>query len=118
VSPGTLTLPQGRVQVTAGSRFTRGTRFMNVEIAALLEEQYAKQHPSLPGGPFTDAFIRDADGSWLCRRPAHFLGPNGPATATPGVAYRRGKLLNGYDIAAFLDEWAQTGEPPVNIQLL
>ena len=38
----TLDLPQGRVQVTAGSRFVRGTRFMGVDLAALLDEQYEK----------------------------------------------------------------------------
>jgi hypothetical protein len=43
-SDGDLDLPQGRVQVVAGSVFVRGTRFMNVDLAALLEEQYAKEH--------------------------------------------------------------------------
>ncbi len=38
----TLDLPQGRVQVAPGTRFTLGTRFMNVEIAALLEAEYMK----------------------------------------------------------------------------
>lgn len=45
VEPAELNLPQGRVQVTPGSRFTRGTKFMNIELAALLEEQYAKKQP-------------------------------------------------------------------------
>jgi hypothetical protein len=49
VAPATLSLPQGRIQVTVGTRFTRGTKFMNVEIAALLEEQRAKELPSRPG---------------------------------------------------------------------
>ena len=40
--PGELALPQGRVQVVPGSVFVRGTRFMNIDLAALLEEQYAK----------------------------------------------------------------------------
>jgi hypothetical protein len=40
MSPGEIQLPQGRLQVTAGSRFTRGMKFMNVELAALLDEQY------------------------------------------------------------------------------
>ena len=35
-----LLLPQGRVQVTAGTRFTPGSKFMGVELARLLEEQY------------------------------------------------------------------------------
>jgi hypothetical protein len=33
-------LPHGRVQVSPGMRFTLGTRFMNVELARLLDEQY------------------------------------------------------------------------------
>ena len=37
-----LQLPEGRIQVTPGTRFTRGTTFMNVEIAKLLDEQYEK----------------------------------------------------------------------------
>jgi len=40
VAPATLDLPQGRVQVAAGSRFTLDTRFMNIDIAALLEAEY------------------------------------------------------------------------------
>jgi hypothetical protein len=46
VAPATLSLPQGRIQVTAGSRFTRGTKFMNIEIAALLEQQRTKDQHS------------------------------------------------------------------------
>ncbi len=42
VEPAELDLPGGRVQVTPGSVFVRGTRFMNVDLAALLEEQYEK----------------------------------------------------------------------------
>ena len=49
VKPADLQLPTGRVQVTAGSVFTRRTRFMNVDLAALLDEQEAlertKQQP-------------------------------------------------------------------------
>jgi hypothetical protein len=40
-----LTLPQGRIQVTEGSRFTWGTRFMNIELVALLEAEYQRQRP-------------------------------------------------------------------------
>ena len=43
---GEVTLPEGRVQVVAGSVFIRGTRFMNVDLAALLEEQFARQGQS------------------------------------------------------------------------
>lgn len=40
IEPAELLLPQGRVQVTAGTRFTTGFKFMGVELARLLEEQY------------------------------------------------------------------------------
>ena len=42
VSAATLQLPEGRIQVAEGTRFTLGTMFMNLEIAALLEAEYAK----------------------------------------------------------------------------
>lgn len=34
-----LILPSGRIQVTVGTRFTPGTRFMGVDLARLLDEQ-------------------------------------------------------------------------------
>jgi hypothetical protein len=40
VAPAEVMLPQGRVQVTPGTRFTRGSMFMGVEVAKLLDEQY------------------------------------------------------------------------------
>ena len=43
ISPATLDLPQGRVQVTQGARFTLGTMFMNVELASMLEAEYQRQ---------------------------------------------------------------------------
>jgi hypothetical protein len=49
VSQAEMTLPEGRIQVTVGSRFAKGTKFMNVDLAALLEHQYWKEqggHPS------------------------------------------------------------------------
>lgn len=45
-TPATVVLPQGRVQVTAGSRFTLGTTFMNVELASILEAEYQRQQRS------------------------------------------------------------------------
>ena len=47
IEAATLQLPQGRVQVAPGSRFTLGTSFMNVELAALLEAEYqrSQNHP-------------------------------------------------------------------------
>ena len=43
IAPAELQLPQGRIQITPGSTFTRGTKFMNVELAALLDEQWDSQ---------------------------------------------------------------------------
>jgi hypothetical protein len=43
VRPVTLTLAQGRIQVAPGTRFTRGSTFMDVEPAKLLDEHYAAQ---------------------------------------------------------------------------
>jgi hypothetical protein len=40
-----LTLPQGRIQITEGSRFTWGTRFMDIELVALLEAEFQRQQP-------------------------------------------------------------------------
>jgi hypothetical protein len=42
VSPATLDLPKGRVQVTPGTRFTIGTKFMNVDLARMLDEAYSR----------------------------------------------------------------------------
>ena len=42
VEPGTLDLPSGHIQVTAGSCFIRGTIVMGVELAKLLEDQFQK----------------------------------------------------------------------------
>jgi hypothetical protein len=37
-----MQLPEGRIQVTPGSRFTLGTSFMNVDLARILEDAYQK----------------------------------------------------------------------------
>ena len=42
IGPGTLLLPTGRIQVTPGIVLVRGTPFMNVEVAKLLDEHYEK----------------------------------------------------------------------------
>jgi hypothetical protein len=41
--PATVDLPQGRVQAVPGSRFIVGTKFMNVDVARLLDEEYSRQ---------------------------------------------------------------------------
>lgn len=47
VTDAEVNLPEGRVQVTIGSRFAKGTTFMNVDLAALLEREHEKRL----GGP-------------------------------------------------------------------
>jgi hypothetical protein len=44
-SAATVELVQGRIQVTPGARFTIGTKFMNIELARLLDEAYSRLHP-------------------------------------------------------------------------
>ena len=44
VEPATLELPQGRVQAAPGTRFTVGTKFMNIDVARLLDEEYSRQN--------------------------------------------------------------------------
>ena len=39
VTPTEFMGPNGRIQVTPGSRFAPGTRFMGVDLAAWLDEQ-------------------------------------------------------------------------------
>ena len=43
IHPANIELPSGRIQVTPGSVFTRGTRFMNVDLAELLDMEYEKE---------------------------------------------------------------------------
>jgi hypothetical protein len=42
VEPATLELPQGRVQVTPGTRLSIGHTYMNVDLARMLDEQYSR----------------------------------------------------------------------------
>ena len=41
-APGEFDLASGRIQVTRGSRFARGTTFMGIDLARLLDEEYEK----------------------------------------------------------------------------
>ena len=67
---------------------------------------------------FARAFVRNPDGSWFCREPVHIEGFNGPMTTTPGVTYRKGKLVQGYDVARWLDEWLEQKAEPIGIRFL
>jgi hypothetical protein len=42
VEPAEFQLPQGRIQIAAGTRFTLGASFMGIEVAEALEEQYER----------------------------------------------------------------------------
>ena len=42
-SHATLHCPAGRIQVTEGSRFYPGTKFMGFDLAEWLEEQFANE---------------------------------------------------------------------------
>lgn len=44
VEPATLELSEGRVQVTPGTRLTVGHRFMNVDLARMLDEEYSRSY--------------------------------------------------------------------------
>ena len=46
-SYATLVLDTGRIQVAPGTRLTRGTLFMGIELARLLEEQFEKSKGNL-----------------------------------------------------------------------
>ncbi|MGH8514697.1 MAG: hypothetical protein ACREV8_12300 [Gammaproteobacteria bacterium] len=44
VEPATLAMPQGRIQITPGTRITIGTKFMNVDLARMLDEEYSRSY--------------------------------------------------------------------------
>jgi hypothetical protein len=44
IKPCEIDLSGGRIQVSPGTRFIAGTRFMDVDIAELLDEQYQQQY--------------------------------------------------------------------------
>ena len=48
--PATLDTPAGRIQVAAGTTFTIGTKFMNYDVAGMLEEQHQLTHPKEASG--------------------------------------------------------------------
>ena len=43
VAPATLELPTGKIHVTPGTVLTRGTTFMGLDVAQMLEGQHALQ---------------------------------------------------------------------------
>lgn len=51
-NPVTFCGPNGRIQVTAGSTFAPGSKFMNVDLAMWLEEQKVRVGPAAPEPTF------------------------------------------------------------------
>ena len=64
-----------------------------------------------------DGFVRVKEGEWLCRAPVTIHGPQGAISATPGIVYRKGRLVRGFAVAAFLDAVQATGELPPNVRV-
>lgn len=48
VEPATLNLPNGRVQVTVGTRLVIGSKFMNYDLARMLDEHYSRTQKPRP----------------------------------------------------------------------
>jgi len=69
---------------------------------------------------FFSAFVKNDDGSWFCVSGAQFLlpGETEPINVTPGVTYRRGRLVHGIDLARWLDDWHQHGARPPGVSFL
>jgi hypothetical protein len=40
IEPAVFDLPTGRIEVAPGTRLTRGTKFMGVDLAALLDKEH------------------------------------------------------------------------------
>jgi hypothetical protein len=44
IGSATFDGPQGRIQVTSGTILILGAKFMNVDLAQLLDDEYMRQH--------------------------------------------------------------------------
>jgi hypothetical protein len=64
-----------------------------------------------------EAFSRIIEGEWFCVAPIVFQTPGGEVGTTPGVTYRRGKPVLGFDVAEALDTWRATGQLPPNVSV-
>ena len=67
---------------------------------------------------FAGAFVRNPDGSWLCRKRVHVVGPYGPFTIREGTTYRAGEAVLGYDIGNWLDDWITNKTIPIGVEFL
>jgi hypothetical protein len=52
---------------------------------------------------FIHNFVREADGSWLCVRPAEAVLASGRIQVAPGSRFTRGTRFMGVDLAELLD---------------
>ena len=59
---------------------------------------------------FATHFCKNADGSWTCRKPGTFNGPNGRIQVTAGSKFYLGTIFMGFDLAAWLDEQLEAEE--------
>ena len=64
-----------------------------------------------------EAFSRIAEGEWFCVAPLTFQTAAGEVGTTPGVTYRRGRLVSGFDVADALDTWRATGALPPGVSV-
>ena len=53
---------------------------------------------------FATHFCRNPDGSWTCKSPGTFTGPNGRIQVTAGSRFYPGTTFMGFDLAAWLEE--------------
>jgi hypothetical protein len=56
----------------------------------------------------TDAFHRDADGSWTCVEAASFDHPSGRLDFTPGTVFGPEDVYMGVKVAKWLDSLADS----------
>ena len=62
--------------------------------------------------------VRCEDGAWLCRAIVKVVTSQGPLTMAPGVIYRKGRPIQGCDVARWLDDRNDSRIEPVAVQFL
>lgn len=61
-------------------------------------------------GDFIDNFVREADGSWICIKPAETLLAGGRIQVAPGSRFTKGTRFMGVDLAELLEaEYGRLG---------
>jgi hypothetical protein len=61
----------------------------------------------------TGSFWRNADGSWVCTEPVTLYHAYGRMQVAPGSAFKPGECFMGVDLAVWLDDQADRGQPPI-----